>query len=146
MSSLVKILIFSLIFLGVSLLLPLAMIPLGFSYVSGVVAVVAIQLVIYFFRKSYNANKDVTQTIARQEELFNAAIGRYSNLPAKKYYQSFSCQSCYRENNVEIDLDSDLEFKCSHCGVPHAIYVNFSTAVITTPLVESRKLNNINGI
>lgn len=80
---------------------------------------------LYFFWK----NKRNIET-----QLKNA-LDQYESLDYKKYLVPLKCQACGRDNSVELDL-YDTEFKCKSCDKKNAIYINFSTASITDPLLD----------
>lgn len=46
-----------------------------------------------------------------------------------------SCAGCNSQNYVFLDLKKDNEFKCAKCLKRNAIYMEFTTAVITEPLI-----------
>lgn len=62
-------------------------------------------------------------------------LNKYENLKYKKYLIPLICQACGSTNSIEIDL-TNTEFVCSKCEKKNAIYINFSTAIISEPLID----------
>lgn len=68
------------------------------------------------------------------EKELDEVIEAYKNLEYRKYIVPLVCKKCGIENQVEMDLMQNTEFKCIHCGMENAIYVNFFVAAKTNPL------------
>lgn len=75
----------------------------------------------------------------KQEKIIKDALAKYEGLEYKKYLIPLTCQECGKENNVELDL-TKTEFKCRFCERKNAIYINFSTASLTEPLMDLKDI------
>ncbi len=62
-------------------------------------------------------------------------LNKYDKLEYKKYLIPLICQACGFNNSIEIDL-TNTEFVCEKCARKNAIYINFSTAIITEPKID----------
>jgi len=58
------------------------------------------------------------------------AVNEYNSKPYKKYNIPLTCQYCGVQENVDIDLE-DTRYKCANCERTNAIYVAFTTAIIS---------------
>lgn len=114
------------------LLIPSILLGIGIGYVAGLNWIpIALGLVGIQWYASYWIDKN------KQIKAIETALTKYDSLEFKKYLIPLKCQECGRDNSVEMDLSS-TEFKCIFCKRKNAIYVNFSTASLTEPLMDLR--------
>lgn len=78
-----------------------------------------IQIIFPFIYEKYVLYRSVQDT-----------LDEYRQKPYKKYNIPLTCQYCGREEGVDIDLE-DTTYNCANCKRPNAIYVTFTTAVIS---------------
>ena len=97
----------------------------GFHWIGGIVLTLGM-LYLYSHVMDRWVDHKILKTAARQ----------YEKIPYKKYRIKLLCQACGNPNIVELDLNN-TEFPCRECSRKNAIYINFSTAVISEPLYDA---------
>lgn len=104
---------------------------LSISWWAITIILISLQIGVNYYLTVYKEQNSLIKSVSKFEEF----IKRYEELKYKKYRIPLTCQACGRENTVELDL-TNTEFKCKYCERNNAIYVNFSTAITTEPLLD----------
>ena len=125
----------------VMLLLPAGLVGVGLSYITAIPwwatssVVVGLQLLYHYW-----SNEVKTVNVIK------SAASKYENLKYKQYLVPLICQACGKMNNIELDL-TKTDFKCEHCEKENGVYVNFTTAVKSSPVYDPKDfLANVSGM
>lgn len=112
------------------IILPALMLAIGLNLIWNIdilgatILLSTLQIIVYLFYKRMDNIKKIENT-----------LNKYESLKYKKYLIPLICQNCGTTSNIELDL-TNTEFTCPHCNTENAIYINFSTALKTNPLID----------
>lgn len=101
---------------------------LGYNWIKVSVFTLVGQFVIFYF---FNTVLQSRMTL-RNKELENARIKEFS-----KQGTIVPCAYCGEDNFIPIRFDKDNQFPCNGCSKPNSVYINITTAQVTSPLIAN---------